>query len=88
MERQEIGRVTHFYSKISVAILHLDSTLKVGERIAIVGSTTDLEQDVKSMQVEHQNIEVAKAGDLVGLKVKDKVREGDTVFIIKNQSIS
>jgi translation elongation factor EF-1alpha len=71
-----------------VAILQLDSTLKVGERIAIVGSTTDLEQDVKSMQVEHQNIEVAKAGDLVGLKVKDKVREGDTVFIIKNQSIS
>jgi translation elongation factor EF-1alpha len=88
MERHEIGRVTHFYSKISVAILQLDSTLKVGERIAIVGSTTDLEQDVKSMQVEHQNIEVAKAGDLVGLKVKDKVREGDTVFIIKNQSIS
>jgi U32 family peptidase len=88
MERHEIGRVTHFYSKISVAILQLDSTLKVGERIAIVGSTTDLEQDVKSMQVEHQNIEVAKAGDLVGLKVKDKVREGDTVFVIKNQSIS
>jgi putative protease len=83
MERQEIGQVTHFYSKIGVAIIRLDSTLKVGERIAIVGSTTDLEQEVKSMQVEHQSIGEAKAGDLVGLKVKDKVREGDTVFSIK-----
>lgn len=83
MERQEIGQVTHYYSKIGVAIIRLDSTLKVGERIAIVGSTTDLEQEVKSMQVEHQSIGEAKAGDLVGLKVKDKVREGDTVFNIK-----
>ena len=83
MERQEIGQVTHYYSKIGVAIIRLDSSLKVGERIAIVGSTTDLEQEVKSMQVEHQSIGEAKAGDLVGLKVKDKVREGDTVFNIK-----
>jgi len=83
MERQEIGQVNHYYSKIGVAIIRLDSALKVGERIAIVGSTTDLEQEVKSMQVEHQSISEAKAGDLVGLKVKDKVREGDTVFNIK-----
>ncbi len=80
MERHEIGRVTHFYSKIGVAIIQLDDLLKVGDRIALVGSTTDLEQDVKSIQVEHQSIDQAKAGDLVGLKVKDKVREGDTVF--------
>lgn len=86
MERQEIGQVTHFYSKIGVAIIRLDSSLKVGERIAIVGSTTDLEQEVKSMQVEHQGIDEAKAGDLVGLKVKEKVREGDTVFIINNST--
>lgn len=80
MERQVIGQVTHFYSKIGVAIIQLDDAMKTGDRIAVVGSTTDLEQDVKSMQVEHQNIAEAKAGDLVGLKVKDKVREGDTVF--------
>jgi translation elongation factor EF-1alpha len=80
MERQVIGEVTHYFGKIGVAIIRLDSPLKVGERIAIVGSTTDLEQDVKSMQVEHHTIDIAKAGDLVGLKVKDKVREGDTVF--------
>ncbi|OPL11801.1 MAG: translation elongation factor-like protein [delta proteobacterium ML8_D] len=80
MERQIVGQVTHYYSKIGVAILKLDDTLEVGDRIAIVGATTDIEQNVKSMQVEHENIETAKAGDLVGLKVRDKVREGDTVF--------
>jgi translation elongation factor EF-1alpha len=82
MERQEIGRVAHYYSKIGVAIISVDSSLKTGDHIAIVGSTTDLEQEVKSIQVEHQNIDEAKAGDMVGLKVKDKVREGDTVFRI------
>ncbi len=80
MERQVIGRVTHYYSKIGVAIIHLESILRVGDTIAVVGSTTDIEQAVKSMQVEHQTIDTAGEGDLVGLKVKDKVREGDTVF--------
>ncbi len=80
MERQLIGQVTHYYSKIGVAIILLEEMLQAGDRIAVVGSTTDLEQDVKSMQVEHQNIEEAKKGDLVGLKVKDKVREGDAVY--------
>lgn len=84
MEKQLIGQVTHFFSKISVAIIQLEEPLKAGERIAVVGSTTDMEQVVKSMQVEHENIEEAKAGDLVGLKVKDKVREGDAVYKLFN----
>ena len=82
MERQAIGQVTHYYGKIGVAILKLEAPLLVGDTIAIVGATSDLEQEVKSMQVEHHNIEQASAGDLVGLKVKDKVREGDAVFKI------
>ncbi len=80
MEKQLIGQVTHFFSKISVAIIQLEEPLKAGERIAVVGATTDLEQVVKSMQVEHEKIEEAKAGDLVGLKTKEKVREGDAVY--------
>lgn len=87
MERQIIGQVTHYYSKIGVAIIQLDKPLKVGDRIAIVGATTDLEQEVKSMQVEHQNIDEAKAGDLVGLKVKDKVRQGDTVYALNRVEV-
>lgn len=80
MERQVIGQVTHYYSKIGVAILQLEKPLQAGERIAVIGSTTDTEQVVKSMQVDHQNIDSAKSGDLVGLKITDKVREGDTVY--------
>lgn len=80
MERHEIGQVTHYFSKIGVAIIRLEDALQVGDRIAVVGSTTDLEQDVKSIQVEHKNLDSAGPGDLIGLKVKDKVRAGDTVF--------
>ena len=84
MEKQLIGQVTHYFSKIGVAIIKLEEPLLKGDRIAVVGSTTDLEQNVKSMQVDHHNIEEAKVGDLVGLKVKDKVREGDAVYKLYN----
>lgn len=80
MEWVQIGRVIHYYSKISVAIIELSDDLKTGEQIKIVGPKTEFEQEVKSMQVEHQNIDAAKSGDQVGLKVKEKAREGDAVF--------
>ncbi|NLA26677.1 MAG: translation elongation factor-like protein [Firmicutes bacterium] len=80
MSREEIGRVRHYYSKISVAIIELYAPLGVGEKITIVGPKTEFEQEISSMQVEHQNITSAKSGDLIGLKVIDKVREGDRVF--------
>ncbi|HOL18579.1 MAG TPA: translation elongation factor-like protein [Bacillota bacterium] len=80
MEWEEIGRVNHYYSKIAVAILELSAELKVGELIKIVGPKTETEQVVKSMQVDHRNIDVAKPGDLVGLKVEEKVRQGDIVY--------
>jgi translation elongation factor EF-1alpha len=80
VEWDQIGRVKHYYSKIAVAIIELSTGLQVGEQIKIVGPKTETEQTVKSMQVDHQNINEAKEGDLVGLKVRDKVREGDTVY--------
>lgn len=80
MFREEIGRVKHYYSKISVAIIVLSAPLSLGERITIVGPKTEFVQEISSMQVEHQNITSANSGDLVGLKVIDKVREGDRVF--------
>ncbi|MFY9411493.1 MAG: hypothetical protein WAQ11_01245 [Dethiobacteria bacterium] len=80
MSREEIGRVKHYYSKISVAIIELSAPLSVGENITIVGPKTEFAQEVSSMQVEHQNITSAQSGDLVGLKVMEKVREGDRVF--------
>jgi len=75
-----VGKVTHYFGKIEVAIIELSKEIKVGDKIHIKGNTTDFEQEVNSMQIEHQNIEKAKKGDMIGLKVKEKVREGDEVY--------
>jgi len=78
--KKEIGNVTHFYSRISVAVIELTDELKVGDQIAIEGSTTSFEQAISSMQIEKENFEVAKAGQMIGLKVADRVRPGDIVY--------
>lgn len=79
----EVGKVTHYFTKISVAVVDLKAPLEVGDRILIKGSTTDLEQVVESMQIEHKNVQRAEAGQSIGLKVKDRVREKDTVYKIQ-----
>ena len=79
-EEKLIGKIIHYFGHINVGIIELSDRLKVGEAIHIKSSITDFEQVVDSMQVEHQNIEMAKAGDQVGLKVAQKVKEGDQVF--------
>ncbi len=76
----EVGRVTHFFTKISVAVVELSAPLAVGDHIVIKGPTTDFEQVVESMQIEHQNIERAEAGQSIGLKVAQRVREKDIVY--------
>jgi translation elongation factor EF-1alpha len=76
----EIGVVTHYFTKIGVAIVELSNTLSVGDRILIKGMTTDFEQTVDSMQIEHEDVEKAESGQSIGLKVKDRVREGDAVY--------
>ena len=78
----EVGRITHFYPKISVAIVELKASLNIGDKILIKGATTNFEQTVESMQIEHKNIERAEAGQIIGLKVKDRVRENDKVYKI------
>ena len=76
----EVGRVSHYFVKISVAVIELNAPLTVGDRISIKGSTTDLEQVVESMQIEHANVQRAEAGQSIGLKLNDRVRENDTVY--------
>ncbi|MCW1296798.1 MAG: EF-Tu/IF-2/RF-3 family GTPase [Candidatus Parvarchaeota archaeon] len=80
VKKEEVGRVTHFYPKISVAVVELSGTLRVGDRILIKGNITNFEQDVESMQIEHANIEEANAGQSIGLKVAQRAREGDIVY--------
>ena len=79
-ELQEVGKIAHFFSKISVAVVDLTATLSVGDRIRIQGPTTDFEQTVDSMQIEHADVKTANAGQSIGLKVKERVREKDTVY--------
>jgi GTPase len=76
----EVGRVTHFFTRISVAVVELSATLAVGDTILVKGPTTDFEQVVGSMQIEHENIERAEAGQSIGLKTEQRVREEDIVY--------
>ncbi|MCX8205276.1 MAG: translation elongation factor-like protein [Candidatus Nezhaarchaeota archaeon] len=76
----EVGRVTHFFGKISVAVVELKAPLAVGDRVVIRGPKTDFEQVVESMQIEHKNVARAEPGRSVGLKVAQRVREGDVVY--------
>ena len=71
----EVGRVTHFFAKISVAVIELTAPLAIGDTIAIKGPTTDFEQTIESMQIEHNNVQRAEAGQSIGLKVAQRVRE-------------
>jgi len=80
MEEKEIGKVTHYYNKISVGIIELADNLKVGDTIHIKGHSEDFTQAVDSIQIEHANVPEAKAGDLIGLRVIQKVHPGDKVF--------
>jgi len=77
---KKIGKVTHYYTKIGVAVIELSDTLRVGDKIRIKGATTDFEQTIDSMQVEHEEIEEAEAGQSIGLKVNDNVRQHDVVY--------
>lgn len=77
-----IGKITHYFDNIGVAVIELSDELKEGENIRVVGGDTDFEQVVGSMEVEHDKVEKAKKGDSVGLKVSERVRDGYRVYKI------
>ncbi len=77
----KVGRVTHYYDKIGVAIVELDGTLSVGDKIKFARGGEDLfEQPVESIQVEHKKVDSAGKGDVVGLKTPQAIKEGAEVF--------
>lgn len=83
MAETQIGHVSDYFAKIGVAGIHISSgELKVGDTIHILGHTTDLTQKIESMQIEHEQVEVAKAGDSIGIRVDDRCRGGDKVFVV------
>jgi putative protease len=81
MEEKKVGEVIKFFGKIGVAAIKLtDDSLRVGDTIHIKGHTTDLTQQVGSMQIENQNVQEAGPGADIGVKVGDRVRENDVVY--------
>jgi len=81
MEEKRIGTVIDYFAKIGVAAIHLeDDGLKVGDTIHIKGHTTDLTEEVLSMQIERNPVQEAKAGDDVGIKIKERARKKDDVY--------
>jgi translation initiation factor IF-2 len=83
MEEEKVGKVQKFFAKPGVAAIEVsDSVIRIGDRLHFKGHTTDFEDTITSMQIEGEAIEEAKPGDLIGIKVKDRVRESDTVYRI------
>jgi putative protease len=82
MTEVEVGKVNDFFARPVVAGVELSSGIKVGDRIRIRGHTTDLEFTIKSIQIDNQSVETAQAGDNIGVKVSERVRRGDTVYLV------
>ena len=81
-ERKLVGKVVNYFTKIGVAIIELNDSLAVGDRISVEGATTKIQQTVESMQIEHEAIEKARKGDSIGLKIVDRCRKSDSVYKI------
>jgi len=81
---EALGVVTHYYSHLGVAVVQINKgTLRAGSTIHLKGHSTDLTQKIESMEYEHQHVNEAAAGQCVGLKVNDHVREHDIVYLVK-----
>jgi translation elongation factor EF-Tu-like GTPase len=84
MTEEKIGVIHHYFSKVGVAAIKINqANLSVGETIHIVGAHTDFTQHVDSMEIDRNPVQMVKAGDDVGIKTKERVREGDIVYRIK-----
>ena len=80
MPEERVGVVRDYFARVGVAGIDLESTIRVGDTIHIKGHTTDLELPVESIQIEHEQVDEAKAGDAIGIKVPDRCRGGDVVY--------
>ncbi|NOX71516.1 MAG: translation elongation factor-like protein [Candidatus Micrarchaeota archaeon] len=83
-EKRLVGKITHFFDKIGVAVIELSANIKKGDKISIEGATTNFIQDVESMQIDHKEVAEVMAGQAVGMKMSEKVRAGDQVFKISS----
>lgn len=80
MPEELVGEVSHWFGNINVAGIELSGKLSVGDRVHIVGHTTDFEQEITSMQVENEDVAEASPGDEIGVKLESRARPGDSVY--------
>jgi len=77
-----VGKITHYFGGIGVAVIKISGTLKDGDKMRVKGASTDFAQLASSMEINRKRISEAKKGDDIGLKVKDRVRPGDAVYLV------
>ncbi|MDD5144561.1 MAG: hypothetical protein PHW72_00270 [Candidatus Pacebacteria bacterium] len=83
-EGKLIGKIIHYFDNIKVAVIGVSGTLKVGDNIRVVGGeNTDFSQKVDSMEIDHEKVKVVKKGGEVGLRIKERVRDGYKVYLVK-----
>ena len=82
VQGKAVGKITHYFGHIDVAVVELTGTLKVGDKVRVKGATTDFEQKIASMQIEHDKVTSAGKGKAIGMKVKGKVRDNDVVYVL------
>lgn len=80
---KKIGIVTHFYGNIGVAIVTLTGKLQKGDKVKFESGKTEFEQTIESMQIEHKEINSANKGDVIGVKVNEKISEGADVYLVE-----
>lgn len=80
---KKIGIVTHYYGNINVAIITLTGKLSKGDKVKFEGGKTEFEQTIESMQIDHKEIDSAKKGDIVGVKVNEKISDGADVYLME-----
>ena len=77
---EQIGKIIHYYDKIGVAVVQLEGNLKVGDTIHVKGKVSDFEQAIESLQLDHKNVDSAKKGEEVAVKLNERAKEGDIVY--------
>ena len=82
MAEHKVGEITHWYGEIGVAGVDVSDDIHVGDQIHVAGHTTDFVQPVDSIQIDHEQVEEAHEGDAIGIKVQDRVRVHDDVFVV------
>ena len=80
MQKKLIGKIIHFYPKVSVAVIELTDSLRTGEKILIERGEHSFQQTVTSMQMEHKAISTAKKGDAIGMQINEATKEGAKVY--------